>query len=138
MAGTMNSTEITFHGLSNGAETLIIPLYLRAMESQRPDALLKEDRAVALVQQMGNDISQLEQAQVGKEVRVAFLMRSREFDRYARDLLARHPEAAVVHVGCGFDVRFERVDNGRVEWYELAFEGKAQAILEACDGVERV
>jgi O-methyltransferase involved in polyketide biosynthesis len=25
----------------------------------------------------------------------------------------------VVHLGCGLDSRFERVDNGRVEWYDL-------------------
>jgi O-methyltransferase involved in polyketide biosynthesis len=25
----------------------------------------------------------------------------------------------VVHIGCGLDSRFERVDNGRVEWYDL-------------------
>jgi O-methyltransferase involved in polyketide biosynthesis len=25
----------------------------------------------------------------------------------------------VVHIGCGLDSRFEHVDNGRVEWYDL-------------------
>ena len=25
----------------------------------------------------------------------------------------------MVHIGCGLDARFERVDNGRVEWYDL-------------------
>ncbi len=33
--------------------------------------------------------------------------------------MARHLEAVVVHIGCGLDSRFERVDNGRVEWYDL-------------------
>lgn len=46
-------------------------------------------------------------------------MLTREIDRYARDFLSRHPEAAVVHIGCGLDSRFERVDNGKVEWYDL-------------------
>jgi O-methyltransferase involved in polyketide biosynthesis len=36
-----------------------------------------------------------------------------------RNFLARNPEAVVVHVGCGLDSRFERVDNGLVEWYDL-------------------
>jgi len=44
---------------------------------------------------------------------------TREFDRYARDFICRQPEAVVVHIGCGLDSRFERVDNGRVEWYDL-------------------
>jgi len=25
----------------------------------------------------------------------------------------------VVHIGCGLDTRFERLDNGQVEWYDL-------------------
>jgi len=25
----------------------------------------------------------------------------------------------VVHIGCGLDSRFDRVDNGQVEWYDL-------------------
>ncbi len=33
--------------------------------------------------------------------------------------MKRYPEAIVVHIGCGLDTRFERVDNGRVEWYDL-------------------
>ncbi len=41
---------------------------------------------------------------------------TREMDRYAREYLARHPDAVVVHIGCGLDSRFERVDDGAVEW----------------------
>jgi len=49
------------------------------------------------------------------------VLRNREFDRYARDFLVRHPDAVVVHIGCGLDSRFERVAerNGQVEWYDL-------------------
>lgn len=111
-------SEITLQSLSDVAETLLIPLYIRAIESQRPDALLKDEKAVALVQQMDYDFSRI-LAKIDEEVRVAVVLRNREFDRYARDFLARYPEAVVVHIGCGFDARFERVDNGQVEWYDL-------------------
>jgi O-methyltransferase involved in polyketide biosynthesis len=47
------------------------------------------------------------------------ILRNRKFDHYTRDFLDRHPQAAVVHIGCGLDSRFERVDNGQVEWYDL-------------------
>jgi O-methyltransferase involved in polyketide biosynthesis len=48
---------------------------------------------------------------------------TREMDRYARDFIIRHPDAVVVHIGCGLDSRFERVAerNSRVEWYDLDF-----------------
>jgi O-methyltransferase involved in polyketide biosynthesis len=89
------------------------------MESQRPDALIKDDKAVALIRQMNYDSSWIAQMRVDEEDKVGLVLRNREFDRYARDFLARYPEAVVVHIGCGLDSRFERVDNGQVEWYDL-------------------
>jgi O-methyltransferase involved in polyketide biosynthesis len=55
--------------------------------------------------------------------RLVIILRNREFDRLARDFLARHPQAVAVHIGCGLDTRFQRVDNGRVEWYDLDLPG---------------
>jgi len=105
--------------LSGVAETLLIPLFGRAMESQRPDAILKDEKAVALVNQLGYDFAQVRQIHTSEGNVLARMMLTREMDRYARDFLNRHPDAVVVHFGCGFDSRFNRVDNGRVEWYDL-------------------
>jgi len=112
-------SEITNQNLSGVAETLLIPLYIRAIESQRPDALLKDEKAVALVTQMDYDFSRIKQLKIGEDDQVFLVLRNRGFDRYARDFLARYPEAVIVHIGCGLDSRFERVDNGQVEWYDL-------------------
>jgi len=101
------------------AETLLIPLYIRAVESQRPDALLKDEKAVALVTQIDADFSRIKELKIGKDDQVALILRNREFDRYVQDFLHRCPESVVVHIGCGLDGRFERVDNGLVEWYDL-------------------
>ena len=111
-------TETTSPTLSGVAETLLLPLYIRALESQRPDALLKDDKAVALVKQMDYDSSWMTKMRVDEEDQVALVLRNRECDRYARDFLTRNPAGVVVHVGCGLDARFERLDNGGVEWYD--------------------
>jgi O-methyltransferase involved in polyketide biosynthesis len=114
--GRTNMAEIDFRNMHGIAETLLIPLYIRAMESRRPDALIKDDRAVMLIKQIDYDFSRL---RLEGHDHVAIILRNREFDRHARDFLARCPEAVVVHIGCGLDSRFERVDNGQVEWYDL-------------------
>jgi O-methyltransferase involved in polyketide biosynthesis len=111
--------EITIESLNNVAETLLITLYIRALESQRPDALIKDEKAVALVRQMNYDFSRIKQIKMDDDDKVALILRNREFDRYVRDFLSRDPEGLVVHIGCGLDARFERVDNGQVEWYDL-------------------
>jgi O-methyltransferase involved in polyketide biosynthesis len=108
--------EIDFQNLNGVSETLLIPLYIRAMESQRPDALIRDDRAVALIGQIDYDFSRF---RLEAHDHVAIVLRNREFDRHARDFLSRCPEAVVVHIGCGLDSRFERVDDGQVEWYDL-------------------
>jgi O-methyltransferase involved in polyketide biosynthesis len=113
------SAETVNQDLSGVAETLLITLYMRAMESQRPDALIKDEKAVELVTRMGHDFDRIRQIPMKEVNKVVPLLRNREFDRYAQDFLKRHPEAVVVHIGCGLDSRFERVDNGQVEWYDL-------------------
>lgn len=112
-------SEVTIQDLTGVAETLLIPLYIRAIESQRSDALLKDVKAEALVAQRDSDFSRIKQIKMDKDDQVALILRNREFDRYTQDFMGRYPEVIVVHIGCGLDSRFERVDNGRVEWYDL-------------------
>ena len=105
--------------LSGVAETLLITLYIRAMESQRPDALVKDERAEAIARQLDQKSLRKTLALTDDFSRVAVILKGREFDRFAQDFLRRHPDAVVVHIGCGLDTRFEREDDGRVEWYDL-------------------
>ena len=105
--------------LDGVAETLLITLYVRALESERPDALIRDEKAVALVKGMGYDFSRMERITKDENDKTALILRNREFDRYAQDFLARNPQGAVTHIGCGLDSRFERVDDGSVEWFDL-------------------
>jgi O-methyltransferase involved in polyketide biosynthesis len=116
--------ETTKPSLSGVAETLLVTLYIRATESQRPDALIKDERAEALVRQLGPETLRKTLALTEDTGRLVLILKSREFDRFAQDFVGRHPDAVVVHIGCGLDTRFERVcseppDNGQVEWYDL-------------------
>ncbi len=121
--------ETSDQALSGVAETLLLPLYNRAMESQRPDAMLKDEKAVALVTQMQSDAAmrhafdRVKQIPMTELLNVMRIMFTREMDCYARDFLSRHPQGVVVHIGCGLDSRFERVDNGQVQWFDLDLPG---------------
>lgn len=113
----MSETESL--ALSDVAETALAALYIRALESQRPDALIKDKRAVELVKHLSYDFDRIRQVPGSEAYNTVRGLIGRELDRITQDFLARHPEAVVVHIGCGLDSRFERVDNGRVEWYDL-------------------
>jgi O-methyltransferase involved in polyketide biosynthesis len=107
--------------LSGVAETYLAPLYWKAMESQRPDAMIKDEKASALVTQMSIDFSQARQIKLNELLQAMRIIFTREMDRYAREFIILHPNAVVVHIGCGLDSRFERVAerSSRVEWYDL-------------------
>lgn len=109
-------SEKISQSLTGVSETLLIPLYARARESQRPNAMIHDDKAVELVGRIAWDFSRL---RMQRHDEIAVIMRMRKFDGHVRQFLERHPEGAVVHIGCGLDTRFERVDNGRVEWFDL-------------------
>ena len=109
-------SEKLLPSLEGVSETLLMTLYARARESQRPDALIKDDLAVKMVGQIACDFSRL---RMHGHDEVAVVLRMNKFDSHARDFLAHNPGAVVVHIGCGLDTRFERVDNGRVEWFDL-------------------
>ena len=57
----------------------------------------------------------------------AVTTRSAHFDRWARQFLAVHPEAVVLHLGCGLDSRFFRLAPGPgVEWYDIDYPDVAR------------
>jgi len=110
------SSEKIPQSLEGVSETLLMTLLVRARESQRQNPLIKDDKAVAMVNQLDRDFSRL---RMQRHDEIAIIMRMRKFDDHIRDFLAQHPEAVIVHIGCGLDTRFERVDNERVDWFDL-------------------
>jgi len=110
--------------LSGVAETSLITLYIWAMESQRPDALIKDEKAETLVRRLDQESLRKTLALTEDFTRLVVILKTRDFDRFAQDFVGRHPDAVVVHIGCGLDTRFERVgchqpDYGQVEWFDL-------------------
>jgi O-methyltransferase involved in polyketide biosynthesis len=110
----MLTPEINLHGIQR---TLLMPLACRAMESQRPDAILHDPCAVALYQALGSSRDLL-LGMSGHDL-FAAVMRVRQFDRYASNFAATHPDALLVDIGCGLNTRFERLDDGRIHWLGL-------------------
>jgi O-methyltransferase involved in polyketide biosynthesis len=108
-----NNSSPILQGIS---ETLLMPLLIRAQESLRDDALLKDETAAELVRKLNYDFSHIK---LVRHDNLALILRVREFDRFVRQFLAAHPKSVVIHIGCGLDTRFERVDNGLVTWYDM-------------------
>ena len=105
------------HRVRRGAvqETLFIPLAARARETQRKHPLLRDPKAVEMVQSIDYDTAKYGPGAGG----AVTVLRTAIIDFWVRSFLAAHPAATVVEIGTGLNTRFERVDNGQVHWFDL-------------------
>ena len=97
-------------------ETLMIPLWARALATQRR-ALIHDPAAVDLVERLGYDFeSKLGHA---RSMMPMLEVRAARFDEAVREFVDKHPNGAVVELGCGLDTRWERCNGDRVDWFDL-------------------
>jgi O-methyltransferase involved in polyketide biosynthesis len=96
-------------------ETLLIPLYARAVENRKEHALLRDARAEEIVASLDYDFGRFDEL----PSLTGALLRTLLFDRWVADFLSAHPDATVVEIGTGLNTRYERVDNDRARWFEL-------------------
>lgn len=94
-------------------ETLLIPLYTKA---QPDNPLFFDPKAKEILRQVDYDFSRL---RVPYKTVILVCQRAKKLDTVTLAFLAEHPNGVVLHLGCGLDSRFWRVDNGKVEWYDL-------------------
>src|ERR1700743_2650828 len=95
-------------------ETLFIPLVGRAEETRKRRPLLRDPKAVEILESVGFDWSKY--SRTGGWTTV---LRSATFDVWVKNFLAENPGGSVVDMGTGLNTRFERVDNGIVHWIDL-------------------
>ncbi len=100
------------------AETLLIPLYMRAKESRRGgDAILKDKMAETLVESIDYDYGKFDGARLSE---VGCVVRGWYFDNAIRRFMEKHNRPVVVNVGCGLDTRYQRIgEDGKTVFYEM-------------------
>lgn len=121
------STEHTASPLGDVAETLLIPLYCRATETRSRLPIVSDPRAVEILDRLRPELERsgrplarsIARGALPRKLVVTMALRARRFDRYVEEFLACAPGGTVVSLGCGLDTRFDRVDDGRVAWYDL-------------------
>ncbi len=112
-------SETAKPNLSGVAETSLITLYLRAMGSQRPDTPMKDERAEAVVRQLDQELLRSTLPPTKDSCRVAMISKTREFDRFTRNLLVRRSRMQRAGRYTGEGLVFG-IEEGRVEAFLLA------------------
>ncbi|HEU0191748.1 MAG TPA: class I SAM-dependent methyltransferase [Mycobacterium sp.] len=108
--------RVDLHG---PAQTMLTTLYLKALDAGFDRPVLGDRYAQAAVDRIDFDWDGL--AAPGRWAPLV-TVRTAQYDIWAREFLADHPHATVIHLGCGLDSRVFRLDPGPdVTWYDVDY-----------------
>ncbi|MBP0989464.1 MAG: class I SAM-dependent methyltransferase, partial [Oscillospiraceae bacterium] len=114
--------------------TALIPLAVKANETLRKNARIKDKKAVEIIKALQIDTAQYDKFMSHEGVIARTIM----LDRQLNDIIKNHPDTVIVNVGAGFDDRFSRMDNGRIRWFDLDLPDAIAARRKAFHERDRV
>lgn len=102
------------------AWTNLCTLYLRAYDSRSPEPMLGDTAAAEAVDRIDYDWARMRRAMHPGFNQYQVTMRAKQIDDWSTDFLRRHPNAVVLHLGCGMDTRAFRLQPPEtVQWFDL-------------------
>ncbi len=105
--------------LTDVQQTLLIPLYGKAMESQKDSPILVDKKAAEIVSKIDYNFSLLK---IPKKTNLLMCLRARLIDQFVKSFLKGNSECVALHLGCGLDSRYDRIGNNEVTWYDVDFK----------------
>ncbi|SDM27389.1 class I SAM-dependent methyltransferase [Allokutzneria albata] len=112
----MDREKIT---LTGAQETMLATLYARALDSVRPDPVLRDVAAADAVRRIDYDFRK---TGIRGTSAVGVALRAKTLDDWTREFLAATPECTVLHLACGLDTRVQRMaPPPSVRWFDVDF-----------------
>ena len=103
--------------LSKVSQTMLVTLNARAKDANQPNSILHDTSAAEILDKLGY---RCRSSVVDGGGFASMILRAHLFDSWAVEFLNAHPEATVLHLGCGLDSRALRLKWGpRVRWIDV-------------------
>jgi len=119
--------------LSDVEETALIPLAIKASETSRKNARIKDYKAKEIIDTLGVDVSKYDPFMSHEGVIARTIM----FREKLGELIAQYPDAVCINLGCGFDDKFSQVDNGTITWFDVDLPEQIAARRKVYEDRER-
>lgn len=98
---------------------MLATLYAKALDADFEKPILGDRFAKQIVERIDYD---WKKTTITPRRAPSVTTRTAHFDAWTKQFLAVHPQAVVLHVGCGLDSRFFRLQPGpSVEWYDVDY-----------------
>ncbi|KAI1099439.1 putative polyketide synthase protein [Jackrogersella minutella] len=117
-AASLQTSNIIKLPLRGTSETLMRPLIARARDAKMPQPILNDTHAVEVLDQIDHDIDKFH---IDDTQATLNALRAACLDRWVVEFLTNNPEATVVHLACGLDTRWQRLqpDLTKIRWIDL-------------------
>jgi methyltransferase (TIGR00027 family) len=118
----MTTTKVDFGGVawSSVEWTNLVTLYLRACESRLRKPILGDRAAADAVDRIDYDWKRVHRSSQPWVNQYLVSLRARKLDDWSAAFLERHPNAVVLHLGCGMDTRAFRLNPpAGVDWFDV-------------------
>ena len=99
-------------------ETLLIPLWARARETEKNHPIINDTYAKDIISRIDYDFSKIKEGQTNSH-QIIWPIRAYNFDRCVEEFLKQNDRALVVNIGAGLDTTFQRIDDNQVLWINL-------------------
>lgn len=108
--------------LSAVSETMLVPLYARAIESKKENPDFIDTTAVKVMDNLDYDFKKRFKTSTNKMNFWGCSARTVILDKETKNFIKSNPDGTIINIACGLDDRFKRVDNGLIKWYNIDFE----------------
>ncbi|MCR5165670.1 MAG: class I SAM-dependent methyltransferase [Oscillospiraceae bacterium] len=97
-------------------ETMLQTMYARARESQKPNAVIHDEKAVEIIQKLDYDFTL---ADKDAPMSSGVIARTIILDRLVSKYFDKHQNAVVINIACGLDTRCYRNEGRYARWYNI-------------------
>ena len=100
-------------------ESLFAPLYFKASETRHAKPIIKDDKAIEILESLDYDFSYFEKNTSGQFL---ISVRTKILDEQVNEFINVTDNPVIINLGSGLDTRLSRVESAKVTyWYDLDF-----------------
>ncbi len=97
-------------------ETLLIPLWARAVELKHDNPIFMDVKAQNIMGQIDYNFSKFDDEWA---TQLSVVIRTEILDSATQKFMDDHESGVVVNLGCGLDTRFSRLESRKIQWYDI-------------------
>ncbi|MFC2157795.1 class I SAM-dependent methyltransferase [Acidobacteriota bacterium] len=116
--------------------TLLIPLWARAVETEKEDPIVCDHYAKEILSKIDYDFSTMASGQTG-EHQIIWAIRAASFDKIVQEFLNTNNDAVIINIGSGLDTTSKRVSDRRALWINIEMPDVASLRQKLIPDTER-